>query len=220
MSHHLPRFLLLYLVALNAGLLVLVFTFEVDPEVPTFHVGEFYEAYPGYVPRLMHHNPERCTFYCETHACTHPKKFMAWYGPVRWQTLLLNPKSRTYRQVNVAVYVFGLTLLWAALGYYLITGFRPIHQRYHWVAHVLFWLLFVPQVLMAFIWSMPMPVSAVFDACVVLCVKLSWALGVSLLDVYVLLFTFALPSTTAFLLIGALARKAWTSWGRRLTKWA
>jgi len=220
MTHHLTRLLLGYLVALNVGLLLLVFTFEVDPEVPTFRVGEFYAAHPGYVPYLYRHDPARCTYYCETHACTHPKRFMAWYGPVRWQTLLLNPKSRTYQLVNVAVYVFGVTLMWAVLGYYLLTGFRRITQRYHWVAQGLFWLFFIPQALGAFVWASPGMVSTVFDACVVFCVKLAWALGVSLLDVYVLLFTFALPVISTLLLVGALGRWLWTSWGRGTTKLA
>lgn len=220
MSHHLPRLLLGYLVALNVGLLLLVFTFEVDPDVPTFRVGEFYAAHPGYVPYLYRHDPARCTYYCETHACTHPKRFMAWYGPVRWQTLLLNPKSSNYQQANVAVYVFGLTLLWAVLGYYLLTGFRRIARRYHWAVHALFWLFLLSQALVAAVWALPAQVAMVFSACVVLCVKLAWALGVSLLDVYVLLFTFALPGATALLLIGALGRLVWTSWGRGTTNLA
>jgi hypothetical protein len=217
MNHHLLRLLLLYFAALNASLLFLVFTFEVDPEVPWFHVGEFYEAHPGYVPYLLRHDPARCTYYCETHACTHPKRYMAWYGPVRWQTLLLDPKSKTYRQANVAVYVFGLTLLWAVLGYYALTGFRRITRRYHWAAHLLFWLFFIPQFLVAYAWAIPAQVSTVFDACVVFCVKLAWALGVSLHDVYVLLFTFTLPGVTGLLFVAALARWVWTRRGRRVT---
>lgn len=220
MAHHFSRLLFLYLVVLNAGLLLLVFTFEVDPEVPWVHVGEFYDTYPDFVPYLLRHDPKRCTYYCETHACTHPKRFMAWYGPVRWQTLLLDPKSNTYQLANVAVYVFGLTLLWAVLGYYLLTGFRRITRRYHWAAHGLFWLFFIPQALVAFGWASPGMVSTVFDASVVFCVKLAWALGVSLLDVYVLLFTFALPGATAVLLAGALGRWLWTSRGRGTTKLA
>lgn len=204
------RFLFWYMLLMN----YVLFNVAANPEtdIPL----RMHETDPNYLSAVFKRHPDHCTIPCETKSCPHPKKLTAYYGPVQQQVAWLRATGLSYEVTNLLVQVMGLSLLWCALAYYLIGGFLATYRNVHWSLQIGFWLAFNLLLFFSLCWIVLYPAKDLFFDFVVVCLRFSWAWHLSLIDVYVVLFVFLLPTITLGLAIGASAKFVYGFLARRV----
>ena len=163
-------------------------------------------GYP-HPPAAYLHNPDYCTYYCETTGCTHRLGVSPYHPVLLFQVLMLWSLGGSYEGANILVYWGVLGMLWLLSIQYLLGNFPQ---------KVPTWLgsLALPG-LAIFFW--PGLLHRLFTGCVFVCLTLARFTHQSLYDIYLIGFGFGIPIITVVLLGSVLLKYVWYRYVYRRT---